>query len=122
MEKRPSGDVPGAAIFMSVLFIKFCFVSVSAKQYVRYPVRGSAHLFADSFQVNAGAAFNDQLIVDMSDDEAVPEGFHGVAEDIPADGLNDIFHKFRPVGFDTFPFLCGTYAFNRTVAGRREAG
>lgn len=108
---RLSGDEPGAAIFISVFFIKLCFIPIRPQQDIRHPFRGSSHLFADSFQVNAGAAFNDQLIVDMSDDEAVPEGFHGVAEDIPADGLNDIFHKFRPVGFDTFPFLCGAYAF-----------
>ena len=78
-----------------------------------YPasIPGICHLFADSFQVNAGAAFNDQLIVDMSDDEAVPEGFHSVAEDVPANGLNDIFHKFRPVGFAALPFLCGSHSF-----------
>lgn len=49
--------------------------------------------------------------MDVPDDEAVPEGFHGVAEDVPADGLDDIFHKFRSVGVDALPFLCGTYAF-----------
>ena len=49
--------------------------------------------------------------MNVSDDEAVPESFHGVAEDIPADGLDDVFHEFRPVGFDALPFLCGTYAF-----------
>lgn len=43
----------------------------------------------------------------MPDDEAVPEGLHGVAEDV----LNDVFHEFRPVGFDALPFLCGSYTF-----------
>ena len=47
----------------------------------------------------------------MSDDETVPECFHGVAEEIPADGQDDIFHKFRSVGFDTLPFLCGSHTF-----------
>ena len=96
---------------MSVLFIKFCFVAVGAEQDIRHPFRRSAHLFADSFQINAGATFNDQLIMNVSDDEAVPESFHGVAEDIPADGLDDVFHEFRPVGFDALPFLCGSYTF-----------
>lgn len=82
---------------MSVFFIKLCFISIRSQQDIRHSFRESAHLFADSFQINAGAAFNDQFIMDMSDDKAVPEGFHGVAEDVPADGLNDIFHKFRPV-------------------------
>ena len=49
--------------------------------------------------------------MNVSNDKAVPESFHGVAEDIPADGLDDVFHEFRPVGFDALPFLCGTYAF-----------
>lgn len=49
--------------------------------------------------------------MDVPDNEAVPEGFHGVGEDIPADGLDDIFHKFRSVGFDVLPFLCGSYTF-----------
>ena len=49
--------------------------------------------------------------MNVSDDEAVPESFHGAAENVTADGLDDIFHKFRSVGFDALPFLCGTYAF-----------
>lgn len=49
--------------------------------------------------------------MDVSDDEAMPESFHGVAEDVPADCLDDIFYEFRPVGFNAFPFLCGTHAF-----------
>lgn len=68
-------------------------------------------MFADRFQANSRSAFNDQFIVDMSDDETVPEGFHGVAEDVPADGLNNVFHEFWPVGFDALPFLCGSYTF-----------
>ena len=98
-------------MLLSIFFIIIGFISISLEQYIRHPVRRVAHLIADSFQVNAGAAFNDKFIVNMSDDETVPESFHGVAEDIPADGLDDIFHKFRPVGFDELPFLCGTYAF-----------
>lgn len=96
---------------MSVFFVKLCFVAVGAEQDIRHPFRRPSHLFADCFQINAGAAFDYKFIVDVSDDEAVPEVFHSVAEDVPADGLDDIFHKFRPVGFNAFPFLCGTYAF-----------
>ena len=109
--KAASGDEPGAAIFMSVLFIKFGLVAVGAEQDVRHPVRGSAHLFTDSFEIDAGITFDDQFIMDMSDDEAVPESFHGVAEDVSADGLHDVLHKLRTVGFDAFPFLCGSNAF-----------
>ena len=38
-----SGGVPGAAIFVSVFFIKIGFVAVGAEHDVRHPVRRSAH-------------------------------------------------------------------------------
>ena len=47
-----SGDEPGAAIFMSVFFIKIGLVPIGAEQDVRHPVRRSAHLFTDHIQVN----------------------------------------------------------------------
>ena len=75
-----SGDEPGAAIFTSLFFIKAGFVAVGAEQNVRYPVRRSAHLLTDSFQINISAAFDDQLIMNMTDDEAVSESLHGKAE------------------------------------------
>ena len=103
---RPSGDEPGAAIFMSVFFIKIGLVAVGAEQDVRHPVRRSSHLFADDIQINSRAAFDDKLIMNVADDEAVPERFHSVTEDVAADGLNDVLHKLRTVGFDAFPFLC----------------
>ena len=67
-------------------------------------------MFADHIEIDAGVAFYDQFVMDMTDDKAVPECFHGIAEDIAADRLHDILHEFRTVGFDTFPFLCGTDA------------
>ena len=67
-----SGDEPGAAIFMSVFFIKIGFVPIGAEQDVRHPVRRSAHLLTDHIQVNIRAAFDDQLIMNMTDNEAVP--------------------------------------------------
>ena len=75
-------------------------VAVGAEQDVRHPFRGSSHLLTDDFQVNIGAAFNDQFIMDVPDDEAVPESFHGVAEDVSADSLDDVLHELRTIGFD----------------------
>ena len=75
---RPSGDEPGAAIFMSVFFIKIGLVAVGTEQNVRHPVWRSAHLLTDHIQINVRAAFDDQLIMNMTDDEAVLERFHGV--------------------------------------------
>lgn len=57
------------------------------------------------------AAFDDQLIMNVTDDEAVPERFHGVTENVAADGLDDILHELWTVGFDTFPLFCGTDSF-----------
>lgn len=48
--------------------------------------------------------------MDMSDDSVIVEVCHGIAEKIPADGLYDILHKFRTVGFDPSPFLLGISA------------
>ena len=101
-----SGNIPGAAVFMSVFFIKIGLVAVGTKQDIRHPVRRSAHLLADCIQVNLRTAFDNQLIMNMTDDETVPESLHGIAEDVAADGLNDVLHKLRTVGFDAFPFLC----------------
>ena len=90
---------------MSVFLIKLCFVAIGTEQDVRHPVWGSAHLLTDGFQVNIGAAFDDQLIMDVPDDEAVPESFHGVAEDVTTYSLDDVLHELRTVGFDPAPFL-----------------
>lgn len=58
-----------------------------------------------------GSAFDDQLIMDVPDDGAMPEILQGVAEDVAADGLDDILYKLRPVRFDALPLLCGADTF-----------
>ena len=105
------GDEPGAAIFMSVFFIESGLVTVGTEQDVRHPVRRSAHLLTDHIQVNIRAAFDDQLIMNVTNDEAVPESLHGVAEDVAADSLDDVLHELRTIGFDAFPLLCRTDSF-----------
>lgn len=96
---------------MSVFFVKGCLVAVGAEKDVRHPVRGTPHLFTDCLQVSFRAAFDDQFVMDMADDETVGEGLHGMAKDIAADGLDDVLHELRTVAFYAFPFLCGTDAF-----------
>ena len=96
---------------MSVFFIKIGLVAVGTKQDVRHPIGGSSHLLANHTQVNVRAAFDDQLIMNVTDDKAVPECFHGVTEDVAADSLDDILHELRTIGFDTFPLLCGANSF-----------
>ena len=79
---RPSGDKPGAVIFFSIFFIKIGRVAVGAEQDVLHPFRGFSHLLTDNFKINAGAAFDNQFIVNVSDDKAVAESLHSIAEDI----------------------------------------
>ncbi len=109
--KAASDDEPEAAIFMSIFFVKIGLISICSKQDVRHPVGGSAYLFTDSFQVNSGVAFNNQFVMNVLNDKAVPECLHSIAENVTADGLNDVFYELRTVGFDAFPFFCGAHAF-----------
>ena len=94
-----------------VFLVKHGFIPVSAEQDVRHPIRRSAHLLTDHIQVNIRAAFDDQLIVNVTDDKTVPESLHGIAEDIATHGLDDVLHELRSVGFYAFPLLCGSNAF-----------
>lgn len=59
-----------AAIFVSVFFVKIGFVAIGTEQDVWHPVRRSAHLLTDHIQVNVRAAFDNKLIMNMTDDEA----------------------------------------------------
>ncbi len=106
-----TGNNPGAAILLSVFFIILCFIPICPKHDIRPPVRGAAHLLTNGFQVNTGVAFDDQFIIDVSDYEIMPESFHGIAEDIAADGLVDILYKLWFEGFNAFPFPCGANTF-----------
>lgn len=45
--------------------------------------------------------------MDVSDDGAAAECLHGVGENVSVDRLHDIFHEFRTVALDSFPFLRG---------------
>ena len=106
---------------MSVFFIKIGLVAVGAKQDVRHPVRRSAHLLTDHIQVNIKAAFDDQLIMNVTDDEAVSESFHGVTEDVAADGLDDVLHELRAIGFDAFGYSDAVKPPVRST-GNRQSG
>lgn len=43
--------------------------------------------------------------MNVSDNKAVAESLHSIAENIAADGLHDVLHELRTVGFGAFPFL-----------------
>ena len=48
--------------------------------------------------------------MNVADDKAVPEGLHGIAEDVSGDCLDDVFCEFRTIAFDAIPLLCGAAA------------
>ena len=60
---------------------------------------------ADDIQGHARVGLDDQLVVDMHHDGAVPQRPHGIAEDIAGSRLHDVLHEFRPVGVQSLPFL-----------------
>lgn len=103
--------IKGLAGFWSVLFIKRGLISIPANQDIRHPLWAPAHLFAYGIQRDSRAAFNNEFIMDVTDNEAVREITHGEAEGVTADSLDDVLYEFGAVGFDAFPLLCGTHAF-----------
>ena len=92
----------------SIFFIKITFVAVSLQKKPFGPGRCPAHLFADGGDADILPTFDNQFIVDMAHNSTAAQGLHGIAEDIPADGLDDVFHEFRSITFQSFPFLCGS--------------
>lgn len=90
-----------------ILLIEIALISIPADQDVWHPFRRAAHNVAEALYRNFRAAFDDQLIVDMADNPAEGQIPHGKAQEIPGDGLDDVLHEFRTVGFYPFPFLRG---------------
>ena len=47
----------------------------------------------------------------VADDPVLAEVLHRVRQQIPADGLDDVFDEFRAVAFEAFPFFRGAGSF-----------
>ena len=90
----------------SVFFIKHGLVAISTELEAVCPRWGPAHLFAEDLQVDAGAGFDDQLVVNVHGNEAVRQGPHCVAENVTGGSLDDVLHELRPVGLQPRPLLC----------------
>ena len=90
MRQISDGNANGY-FFLLVFFIKCCFIPIGTKKQSINPLWSSAHLLTDSSKVSIHRCFNDQFIVYMTYDKAVGESTHGMAEDITADSLYDIF-------------------------------
>lgn len=97
--------------FFLIFFVEWCFVSVTADQDVRHPVRCAAHDGADAFHRGILAAFYDEFVMDMAYDEAEGQVLHGEAQEVPGNCLDDIFHEFWTVGFYALPFFVCSGSF-----------
>ena len=104
----------GASVYL-ILPIYLALISVCPKDQARNPIRRSAHLLTDCFQGYSPVAFDDQLIMHMTADEAMPQCFHGPGKDIPAYGLDDILDEFRSVAFYPAPLTGGHTLVGNTV-------
>lgn len=94
-----------------IFFIKFGFIPIASNQDIRHPVWRPTHDIADGFVINILAAFDDELIMDMTTNKAVGEGAHGKTKKISGDCLRNVLNEFRTVAFDSFPFLSGADTF-----------
>ena len=93
-------------LLRSVFLIKLAFIPIRPEQQAGDPRRGSSHLLTDHVAVHVRTAFDNQLIMDMADDKTVGEGSHAVAENVSADGLDQVLNDFRAVTFDAGPVFC----------------
>ena len=101
---------PETAILL-IFFIKLSFIPIASNQDIWHPVWRPTHDIADGFVINILAAFDDELIMDMTADKAVGEVTHGKAEKVSGDCLHDVLYEFRTVAFNSFPFLGGADTF-----------
>lgn len=104
--------------YVLLFLIKAAFVSICPKKQSFDPRWSSAHLFTNGIQRNAGAAFDDEFIMDMTDDLAVPQPLHGIGKDVPADCLDDILHEFRAVTLNACPLACSNPFIGHAVRAK----
>ena len=104
----------GASVYL-ILPIYFTFIPISPQDQARDPVRRPAHLLTDCFRGYPLIAFDDQLIMYMTADEAMPQCFHGPGKDIPAYGLDDVLDEFGTVAFYPAPLSGGHTLVGNTV-------
>ena len=90
---------------ISVLFIKITFVPISTERQPLCPWWSSAHHLADFRYIRIYRALDNKFIVDVAADTIILQRPHSIAENIPADRLNDVLHEFRTVAFNALPLL-----------------
>lgn len=102
------GDVdisPDPVILNSGFSVKCCFKPVTVKLQSPDPVRRMSHNVRDGLHRCVFRRFDDYFVVYVPDDPVPAEILHRVRQQVSADGLNDVFHYFRAVGFHAAPVL-----------------
>lgn len=87
-----------ASLAYLIFFVKTAFISVCPEEQPSDPRWHPPQLFADCLKAHTLTALNDDFIMHMRHDSAIPQCF-GITEDVPADCLHDVLHKLRSVLF-----------------------
>ena len=74
-------------------------------QQTRHPIRCLSHEIAGLLHAGVFRNFDDELIMDVSNDEASPEVLHCKAQNVPGNTLNDVLDELRTVAFNPGPML-----------------
>ena len=91
--------------YVSVLFIKITFVPIGTERQPLCPRWSFSHHIADFRYVRIYRTFDDKFIVNVTADTIIPQRSHSIAENIPADSLNNILHEFRAIALNALPLL-----------------
>ena len=76
-----------------IFLIELGFKAVRAENQAFRPRRRATHLLADGLQRHPGISLDDDFVVHVSYNSAAAKRLHGVAQDVAADALDDIFHE-----------------------------
>ena len=83
-------DADRRCFFFLIFFVEGRDVTVGAELQAFCPRRSPAHLFTENVKRHARVCFDDQFVVDMHDDGAAAQRFHGIAEYVAGGRLHDM--------------------------------
>ena len=88
-----------------VFFIKFGLIPIRTEQKSLRPGRRPPHLFTHGCKRHPLVCLDNQFIMDVGDNAAAPQRFHGIHEDVPRYCLDDVFQELWTVAFKPLPFF-----------------
>ena len=90
---------------MSVFLIEFALETIRTEQKLLCPRWGSRHLLTHDRKRNSLVTFDDEFVMDVGDNVHATQRLYGIAENVAADGLRNVFHELRAVGFNPYPLF-----------------